>query len=70
MPGGFVDAGESLEAAVHREIAEEIGLTLSSVAYLTSHPNNYCYQGLFRPVCDVFFLAHAKTFDLVLEREE
>jgi ADP-ribose pyrophosphatase YjhB (NUDIX family) len=70
MPGGFVDANETLERAIHREIAEEIGLTLNSVAYLTSHPNDYCYRALARPVCDVFFTARAESFDVVLEREE
>lgn len=35
---GFVSAGESLEQAVHREVAEESGLRLSAVRYLGSQP--------------------------------
>ena len=35
---GFVEAGESLEQAVHREIAEESDLTLTSLAYVGSQP--------------------------------
>jgi NAD+ diphosphatase len=35
---GFVEAGESFEACVEREIAEEIGLTVSDVQYLGSQP--------------------------------
>ncbi|NNG18855.1 NAD(+) diphosphatase [Naumannella sp. ID2617S] len=35
---GFVEAGESLEQAVHREMAEETGLELSSVEYFGSQP--------------------------------
>ncbi|MDO5534456.1 MAG: NAD(+) diphosphatase [Propionibacteriaceae bacterium] len=35
---GFVEAGESLEAAVHREIREESGLELSSLRYVGSQP--------------------------------
>ena len=35
---GFVEAGESLEQAVHREIFEESGLRLSTLRYLGSQP--------------------------------
>ena len=35
---GFVEAGESFEACVEREINEEVGLTVSDVRYLGSQP--------------------------------
>jgi NAD+ diphosphatase len=35
---GFVEIGESLEDAVHREIFEEAGITLHDVSYLGSQP--------------------------------
>jgi NAD+ diphosphatase len=35
---GFAEAGESLEQAVRREMAEEIGLELEDIAYLGSQP--------------------------------
>ncbi|WP_317551156.1 NAD(+) diphosphatase [Rhodococcus aetherivorans] len=35
---GFVEAGESLESCVAREIAEEVGLVVSDVAYVGSQP--------------------------------
>ncbi|HHU38166.1 MAG TPA: NAD(+) diphosphatase [Propionibacterium sp.] len=35
---GFVEAGESLEMAVHREIREESGLELSALRYVGSQP--------------------------------
>lgn len=35
---GFVEAGESLEQACWREVAEEVGVTLDAVEYVSSQP--------------------------------
>jgi NAD+ diphosphatase len=35
---GFVEAGESLEACVAREVAEEVGVTVRDIRYLGSQP--------------------------------
>ena len=35
---GFAEAGESLEQAVHREMAEEVGLELADITYVGSQP--------------------------------
>jgi NAD+ diphosphatase len=35
---GFVEVGESLEQAVHREVAEEVGITLTDLRYFGSQP--------------------------------
>lgn len=38
---GFVEPGESAEAAVHREVGEETGLKLDRLAYVSSQPWPY-----------------------------
>src|SRR5947208_3533859 len=35
---GFVEPGETLEEAVHREVAEEVGVELSALGYFASQP--------------------------------
>lgn len=35
---GYVEPGESLEQAVHREVAEEVGMSLDAVSYVGSQP--------------------------------
>jgi NAD+ diphosphatase len=41
---GFVEAGESLEDAVHREIREEVGIEVTDIRYFGSQPWPFPHQ--------------------------
>lgn len=57
-PGGFIDAGETAEEAIRRELREEVGIEIDSPVFLGSHPNRYAYKGITYDVLDLFFTAH------------
>lgn len=63
LVGGFVDAGESAEHALRREVREEVQLELDEVQFLSSHPNDYHYQGTTYPVVDFIFVARTLDHD-------
>src|SRR5262245_19180047 len=69
-PGGFVDIGETAEAALRREIKEEVNLELNSLEYLCSYPNEYPYRGRIVHVLDLFFVGQVRTWDHALAQDE
>ena len=63
LVGGFVDAGESAEHALRREVREEVQLELDQLRFLSSHPNDYHYQDIAYPVVDFVFVARTPDHD-------
>ena len=69
LPGGFVDAGETVEEAMRREAMEEINLQISKMQYLVSFPNNYNFRGVTVPVTDFFFVCEVESYDGIAVQE-
>lgn len=59
VPGGFVDIGETAEAALRREIREEVNLEVGDLEFLCSQPNEYHFCGVAYPVLDFFYVTRA-----------
>ncbi len=55
LPGGFVDLGETAEAALVRELHEELSVQVTGLAYLGTYPNVYPYRGVTYHTLDLCF---------------
>lgn len=69
-PGGFIDAGESVEVALAREVKEEVNLEIATMRYLISYPNDYLYRGICYPTTDMFFACTVKSFEPLRAMDE
>jgi NAD+ diphosphatase len=61
---GFVEAGESLEQAIHREIGEEVDISLSELVYFGSQPWPFPRSLM------VGFFARASSTDICVDADE
>jgi mutator protein MutT len=61
LPGGFVDFGETAEAALRREVREEVNLELASMEFVASANNDYDFAGITYPVLDLYFVARPSS---------
>ena len=69
VPGGFVDAGESVEEALKRELQEELKLAVTDWRFFGGWPNVYPYRGVSYDVLDLYFLVNV-TGEITPEASE
>ena len=62
LVGGFVDADETVEEAVAREVMEETDMKVTSTDYLFSIPNIYPYKGFEVHTTDLFFRCEVEDY--------
>ena len=46
VPGGFIDVAETAEHSVERELAEELGVSITQLSYVCSLADRYEYKGI------------------------
>ncbi len=61
---GFIEVGESIEAAVHREVAEEVGITIKNLQYFGSQ------SWPFPDSLMIAFIAEYAGGELVIDKNE
>jgi NAD+ diphosphatase len=70
IPGGFVDAGESADQALKREMQEELGIEVTDLRLIATAPNRYEYKGVTYRTLDLFFACNAQGLEQATPREE
>ena len=70
LPGGFVDFGESFEAALTREVKEELNIVVVDLQYLDSFPNIYRYKKVTYFTTDAVFVCKPAGLEGMHPKEE
>jgi ADP-ribose pyrophosphatase YjhB (NUDIX family) len=70
LPGGFVDYEESLEAALIRELQEELNLTGTSPVYLCSNWERYFSRDVQYFCTIAFFVVKVNDFSTITARDD
>ncbi len=70
LPGGFVDALESAEQAVMREIKEELDVEPDRIEYFGSFPNEYDFSGTIVYTVDLAFKCTVSNFSTLKYRDD
>jgi len=70
LPGGFVEPMESAEAAVVREIKEELGVLVKNAEYLASFPNEYIYSGFSVFTVDLAFICIVDDLSAIVPADD
>ena len=70
LPGGFVEPMETAEAAVKREILEELNLIVTDMTYLVSFPNLYPFSNFVVPTVDLAFICKTANLDQLIPRDD
>lgn len=70
LPGGFVEPMESAEAAVVREIKEELGILVTDVKYLASYPNEYIFSDFSVFTVDLAFVCKVDDITAIVPADD